>query len=307
MREPAKAAGLVFQTDKATGERLDERLLREADRPDMLPLVQLALSRLWEARETLGDEIVLPSAAFDRIGGLKGIIEEAAETVFAALDGPARSQLGPLLRRLAELSHGPLGGTATITARAVPLADAAPDPDTRKLVDALIAARLLTLDGRGGATTIRLAHQRVLSDWARAAGIVADSAEFYRIRETVEDQRQRWEKAKRRGDLLLGRGLPLAEARAMVGRYGSELGPALQAYVAASRRRANRSQVVAWSAAVLFAFLAVLAGQIALIARNETHQAMIEHTIALTSNAILLLENRDAAVALTFIDEAIAN
>ena len=147
VREPAKAAGLVFQTDRATGERLDERLLREADRPDMLPLVQLALSRLWETRETIGGETVLPAAAFDRIGGVKGIIEEAGETSFAALDGVARARLGPLLRQLAELSHVSVGGAATLVARAVPLAEAASDADARRLVDALTAARLLALDG----------------------------------------------------------------------------------------------------------------------------------------------------------------
>ena len=50
VRRPAEAAELVFETDPQTGERLDERLLREADRPDMLPLLQLALNRLFEGR-----------------------------------------------------------------------------------------------------------------------------------------------------------------------------------------------------------------------------------------------------------------
>jgi len=49
---PAEAAGLVYETDAGTGEQVDARLLRDADRPDMLPLVQLALSRLYEGRTT---------------------------------------------------------------------------------------------------------------------------------------------------------------------------------------------------------------------------------------------------------------
>ncbi len=57
VRGPAEAAGLVYETDAASGERLDARLLRDADRPDMLPLVQLALSRLFEGREEVGDKI----------------------------------------------------------------------------------------------------------------------------------------------------------------------------------------------------------------------------------------------------------
>ncbi len=50
VRKPAEAAELVFETDPESGERLDERLLREAERPDMLPLLQLALNRLFEGR-----------------------------------------------------------------------------------------------------------------------------------------------------------------------------------------------------------------------------------------------------------------
>ena len=65
VRAPAEAAGLVFETDAATGERLDARLLRDADRPDMLPLVQLALSRLFEGRETVGGEIRLPLKVYE--------------------------------------------------------------------------------------------------------------------------------------------------------------------------------------------------------------------------------------------------
>ena len=208
VRAPAAAAALTFETDPTTGERLDERLLREADRPDMLPLVQLALSRLWEARETKGAETVLPLAAFEKLGGVKGIVEEAGEAALAKLGQTERERLPPLIRRLAELSHG-----AALTARAAPLAEAAPDAPARTLVDALVAARLLTLAGEGGGALARLAHQRVLTDWARAAKIVADSADFYRVRDEVEDQRRRWEAGKRRGELLLARGLPLAEAR----------------------------------------------------------------------------------------------
>ena len=54
VRAPGRSRrALVFETDAASGERLDARLLRDADRPDMLPLVQLALSRLFEGRETV--------------------------------------------------------------------------------------------------------------------------------------------------------------------------------------------------------------------------------------------------------------
>jgi len=240
VRAPAEAAGLVYDKDPASGEAVDQRILREADEPDMLPLVQLALTRLFEARETRGAETVLPLAAFEKLGGVKGIVEEAGETALAKLDETERGRLPALIRHLAEVSHG-----AALTARAAPLAEAAPDAPAKTLVDGLIAARLITLTGEGGGAIVRLAHQRVLADWSRAARIVADSADFYRVRDEVEDQRRRWEAGKRRGELMLARGLPLAEARDMAARYGAELPPATLGFIAASRRRA---QAVAWAA-----------------------------------------------------------
>ena len=116
---------------------------------------------------------------------------------------------------------------------------------------------------------VRLAHQRVLTDWARAERIVADSADFYRVRDEVEDQRRRWEAGKRRGELLLARGLPLAEARDMAARYGAELPPATLAFIAASRRRANRAQAIAWGAAAVFALVAIGAGVAAKVAVDQ--------------------------------------
>ncbi len=270
VRAPAAAAGLVFETD-ASGEKLDERLLREADRPDMLPLVQLALSRLYEAREKRGGDTVLPVAAFTRLGGLKGIVEEAGETALGKLGDAERAKLAPLLRKLAELSRA-----GVLTARAAPLAEAAPDEASRKLVDALIAARLLMLDGE----SVRLAHQRVLSDWSRAQKIVAESADFYRIRDEVEEQRQRWEAGKRRGELLLARGLPLAEARDIEQRYDAELSPATLAYIAASRRRAGRAMAFAWTAAAVFALLAVGAGVAAKVAYDQQVEAVKQRETA---------------------------
>lgn len=250
VRRPAEAAGLSFEQDPATGEAVDERLLREADRPDMLPLVQLALARLYEGRRQAGDRTVLPAEIYAGLGGLTGIIDEAGERALGGLAPAEAAHLPRLIRSLAELGHGGLAGT--LTARAVPLAEAAPDSGRRRLVDALVAARLLTVSGADEGGQVRLAHQRMLTDWARARDIVASSQDFYRIRQEVERQRLRWA-ANRRGDLLLPRGLPLAEAESMVSRFGEEVGPETRTFIRASRARAGRAQLLTGIAAAIFA------------------------------------------------------
>ncbi|MGD0025639.1 MAG: AAA family ATPase [Xanthobacteraceae bacterium] len=270
VRAPAEAAGLVFETDAASGESLDARLLRDADRPDMLPLVQLALSRLFEGRERVGDETRLPLKVYESLGGLKGIVNEAGETALASLGEAEKARLPRLLRQLAVPAHGEDGiGKGALTIRSVPLAQAAPDEAARRLLDALVTARLLTTSGIEADAQVRLAHQRVLEDWSRARTIVAESADFYRIRADLEESRRKWEAGNRRGELLLARGLPLAEAESIVGKYGDELAPEALAYVRASRKRAHRAQMIGWGVAAAFALVAIGAGIEAKVASDQ--------------------------------------
>ena len=101
VRAPAEAAGLEFEADAASGETLDSRILREADEPDMLPLVQLALTRLFEAREEVDGRLRLTVKAYESLGGLKGIVDEAGERALKSLGETERARLPALLRRLA--------------------------------------------------------------------------------------------------------------------------------------------------------------------------------------------------------------
>jgi tetratricopeptide (TPR) repeat protein len=281
VRAPAEAAGLVFETDAATGERLDVRLLRDAERPDMLPLVQLALSRVFDGRQSVDGEIVLPLKAYVDLGGLNGIVNEAGEAALGSLSEAETSRLPRLLRQLAIPTHEQDGAVeGTLTVRAAPLAQAAPDAAARRLLDALVTARLLTTSGSAADAQVRLVHQRVLEDWARARTIVGESADFYRIRANLEESRQNWERRKRRRELLLPRGLPLAEAENIASKYGDELTPEVHSYVEASRKRANRGQMIAWGTAAVFLLLAVGAGGVAKYAFDQRRIAIDARTAA---------------------------
>src|ERR1700674_5418888 len=85
IRGPATAAGLIYETDPKTGERLDDRLIRDVDRPDMLPLLQFALDFLFEQRVTENGETRLTFKAYNTLGGLAGAIDQEAERAVAPL------------------------------------------------------------------------------------------------------------------------------------------------------------------------------------------------------------------------------
>ena len=261
VRAPAAAAGLVYESDTKTGERLDERLLADAERADLLPLLQFTLNQLFEARERRDHGGQLTFAAYRALGGLEGAVEKEAEAAFARLGATEQARLPRLLRELVAPA-----GDATMTAaraafdiRPVPLADAAYDDASARLVQALIDARILLSSGEGGQATVRLAHARVLDSWQRASKIVADNADFYRIRAEVEEQRRRWDAAGRRRDLLIGRGRPLAEAESIVRNFSGELPTATREFVRRSGRRARLMQTLTAAAAVIFAAVAGVA------------------------------------------------
>jgi tetratricopeptide (TPR) repeat protein len=266
VRKPAEAAGLSFGRDESTGRTLDEQLLADADRPDMLPLMQFALQELFERREVKGEDTLLTFAAYQEIGGLDGAIDKRAEAAVASLGETEQAALPRLLRQLAVPAREK-DDAATLTIRSAPLAEAAPDETSKRLVKALIEARILLSSGKKGTASLRLAHERVLKSWKRAACIVRDNADFYAMRGHVEDQLEHWLGENKSQDLLIPPGLPLEEARKLIAGYGTELDPDTRDYVEASiaaddkRAHARRMRYrLTAAAAALFAGLAVFAG-----------------------------------------------
>jgi eukaryotic-like serine/threonine-protein kinase len=273
VRGPAAAANLVYEIDAVTGEQLDERLLKDADRPDLLPLLQFTLNRLFEARETLLDQTRLTFEAYRTLRGIEGAVESEAETALAALGRLEQARLPRLLRELVAPAQardaGVSVGRAGYNIRSVPRADVAYDEASAKLVRALVDARILLSSGEAGHATVRLAHARVLDCWGRAKSVVAENSDFYRIRADVEAQLQRWEAAGSSRDLLVGAGRPLAEAESLVRRFPEELPRATRDFIKRSGRRARLRQTLSFAAALLFAIVAIAA----LVAQQQVVRA----------------------------------
>ena len=93
VRGPAEAAGLEWQKELASGQKLDDRILADVDRPDLLPLIQFVLQQLYEQRETIDGSPTLTWAAYARIGSLDGAINTAANRALEGLDDGDRAAL----------------------------------------------------------------------------------------------------------------------------------------------------------------------------------------------------------------------
>ena len=257
VRGPARAAGLEWETDPASKERLDECLLHDIDRPDLLPLVQFVLDRLYEQRAVKGEKAMLTFEAYRALGTLDGAIALAAEKALSTLGPAERAALPRLLRALVTYS----GGKGVVTLRQTPHSIAAHNTVSTRLIDALIEARILISGQEQNKTpTIALAHQRVIEAWKRAQKIVADNESLLHIRDEVEDARQRWEDSGQRRDRLIAAGLPLSEAENAAATLGDELPPVTRAYIEKSGRAARLRQRLTAAAAVVFLAVAAMAG-----------------------------------------------
>lgn len=226
IRQPAQAAGLAFGTDPSSGLALDAMLANEAAaEPGVLPLLSVMLDDLYVRDvERAGTGGLLTVASYRALGGLRAAIGQRAERKLQAIQEPdpaAADALPSVLRAL--VSAGSSGDT--LTAKPLPLATFPTSSPQRRLIDAFVGAdaRLLTVEDRGKGPEVRLAHEALIENWPRAKRIVAESQNFIRVRDDIEAMRRKWKAAKRKSELLLPRGLPLAEAEDIVATHGDEL------------------------------------------------------------------------------------
>jgi hypothetical protein len=264
VHKSAIAAGLQYETDAQTGSRLDEVLLKDAGGEDILPLLQFTLNQLFDEREAREDATLLTFTAYRAMGGLDGAIDQAAEQAIASL-GPAEVDALPrLLRHLAvpvDDRSGVAGGRLALTVRSVPAGEARHDWPSTRLVDALLQSRIISAS-RGNADTsglLRVAHQRVFESWGRARKIIEQQRDFYRIRDDVQQQYQRWVDGKRKRQLLIPPGMAIAEAEHICARYEDEIPSPLMGFVAASGSRARWRMRALVTATIVFALIAAAA------------------------------------------------
>ena len=98
IRLPTRAAGLRFEEDPASSERLDD-MLRDAaaEHPEVLPLLQFTLEELYQRRTEDG---MLTLAAYRELGGVEGSLAQRAETVFKDLPDDVEAELPKVLNAL---------------------------------------------------------------------------------------------------------------------------------------------------------------------------------------------------------------
>lgn len=263
IRDPAQRAGLVFER-RADGASLDDELHEAArERPDILPLLQFALTGIYKRRT---EQHVLTFDAYEALGGIEGCVSARAEQAFNSLPVPVQQALPRLLSAMV-LTHGI--DDQRLTCVATQLEADTQDRALSALVDAFVDARLLSASSApDGNRAIRVSHEAVFEYWPRAKTWLSRNQEQVRLREWLDEQSRQWQRAERDDAFLLAKGKPLNDAISVLEDQSMVLDDLAHAFVSRSRRRAGRAARLRDAIIVVLMVLCALALSAAFVAKR---------------------------------------
>ena len=193
IESPARQQGLILE------HGLVDLLVREVENePGALPLLSYALAQTWRRREAN----TLTVAGYQATGGIKGAVTKTAEALYKQVDPTERHLLRDVLLRL--VAPGP--DAEPIRTR-LPRRLIAAEPTQDRLVDLLIAARLVTSEEG----LVEIAHESLTRAWPRLRGWLDDDVEGQRIRHHLIGAADAWDSLGRPTSELY-RGTRLAQA-----------------------------------------------------------------------------------------------
>ena len=185
IRQPTLAAGLHFQEDTATGERLDE-VLRDAAsmNPAALPLLEFTLDELYKQRTENG---MLTFEAYNKLGGVEGALAQRAEEVFNNLNPTVQDAMDIELHSLVSIG---VDEGERISRKYASLSSVTATPETKAFVEAFVKARLFTTDlATDGTAIVSIAHEALLRHWPGLQDWIEKNRESLRIHTRSEERR----------------------------------------------------------------------------------------------------------------------
>jgi WD40 repeat protein len=216
------------QLEIKIAEGLTERILDAVERePGHLPLLEFALTLLWERQENGG----LTHKAYDAIGGVERALADYAEQIYNQLSPAEQQQVRHIFTQLVR----PGEGTAD-TRRAATREEFGEgcDESLRRLAD----ARLIAIGDR-----VELVHEALIQAWQRLRQWIDDDRAFRTWQERSRGILHQWETDNEDEGLLL-HGTPLLEAQRWLQDRPQEIGDREKTYIEASLTRDRRERQV---------------------------------------------------------------
>ena len=226
IQRPAEIQGVAFESG------LVDRLLDDVgEEPGNLPLLEFALTLLWERSE----HGILSHTAYEEIGRVKGALASYADIVLDDLSAEQREHARQIFLQLVQPGDG------TEDTRRVALKNEF-DEAKWSLIQHLTDQRLLvTGRDQAGNSYVEVAHEALIHSWARFQEWIRTDRAFRVWQERLRWNLRQWKNSDRHEVALL-RGLPLAEAESRLAERAQDLNQAEQDYIQASMELKLRHQ-----------------------------------------------------------------
>ncbi len=294
---PARQIGVMLEAGLATAIADDVR-----EQPGALPLLQYALTQLFEQRD--GSRLTL--AAYEEIGGAMGALARRAEEIYQGLSAIEQQSAQQMFLRMVTLGEGQEDTRRRILR--TELRDLGDDEAMIRVIDTFGGQRLLTFDNdpQTREPTLEVAHEALIREWKRLRDWLDAAREDLRTQRRLNLATAEW-LAHSRDDSFLASGSRLeqfaalrdtpfvamnqqeaAYVRESLEQHDAAL-EAEQARVAREEALEERAQqrmrlllMVVSVAAVVATGLAILSG--ALFQRARAQQALAENNAVLAAN-----------------------
>jgi formylglycine-generating enzyme required for sulfatase activity len=260
IESPAKRYGV------AVDDALVDVLIEHSPKEDALPLLAFALQRLWRQYASSKS---LNKDHYDKVGGLRGLIEDAAERALRGLGPETDAGLppGPPPQQRIDLA------ASTFVPALVQVNDQGAmirliaecrnfTSEQQELMDYFDQWRLVVRKGGDQGGTVEVAHEALFREWTRLkAWLEPERARLDALRSLQVDALT-WDRNGRGAAYVNHRDKRLAEATKLAGidAYRKRLGPAEFDYLAAcqeserlARRQRRRAKVLISSLVALLA------------------------------------------------------
>ena len=189
----------ITQLGMAVEPKLVASIVREVgDQPGTLPLLQYALTELFERREGA----VLTRAAYASSGGVLGALGRRADEIYDNLDASGQEATRQLFLRLVTLGEGVEDTRRRVLRSEL---ESVLITDYRPLITEYGRFRLLTFDHDPATRepTVEVAHEALLRDWGRLREWLVDSRNHVRQQRVLAAGAREWEKAHQDPSYLL--------------------------------------------------------------------------------------------------------
>jgi tetratricopeptide (TPR) repeat protein len=229
IQQPAALTGLHFESGLV--DRILEHVRRQ---PGALPLLEYALTELWQRRQNH----ILTHEAYDAIGGVEGAIARRAQAQFERLTAAQKEIALPALARLVRLS--PASEEGADTRQSVRISELSGDAQAVMRIFAESHARLVVAgrDSASGDETIEIAHEALIRGWSDLKQWIDKDREFLLWRQQLRPFLEKWRGLPDHKDTALLQGIYLAEARQWLRQRPKDLSGEERGFILASEKPA---------------------------------------------------------------------